>query len=160
MIKKIETNEINVNNLLRALPNGFEIMRKIAHMNLYDQYLIYKYLIGQLILDKNIWLFIVINKVGKIDNVNRIYNMEIIVGEKNYNIEYKEVGVRFQFDLWKTNWYSRLQNELEREIQLYKKMRFFEMHFAYVGHFIILSCKKKVKNYMKNLNQDAYTKLK
>ena len=121
MIKKIETNEINVNNLLRALPNGFEIMRKIAHMNLYDQYLIYKYLIGQLILDKNIWLFIVINKVGKIDNVNRIYNMEIIAGEKNYNIEYKEVGVRFQFDLWKTNWYSRLQNELEREIKLYKK---------------------------------------
>ena len=124
--KKLDENEINVDNLLKALPNGFEIVGKIAHMNLREQYLKYKYFIGQLILDKNPSLATVINKVGKIDNVYRTYEMEILAGEENYNVEHKEGNVRFQFDLRKTYWCSRLQNERDRILNL----KLYHVHFV------------------------------
>ena len=44
--KKIIENETSINKLLKSLPNGFEIVGKIAHMNLRDEYLKYKYFIS------------------------------------------------------------------------------------------------------------------
>ena len=157
--KKLDENEINVDNLLKTLPNGFEIVGKIAHMNLRDQYLKYKYFIGQLILDKNPSLSTVINKVGKIDNVYRTYDMEILAGEENYNVEYKEGNVRFQFDLRKTYWCSRLQNERDRVLKLLKKNEVLCDAFCGVGPLALRACKQGVKVYANDLNPDAYTYL-
>ena len=157
--KKLDENEINVDNLLKTLPNGFEIVGKIAHMNLRDQYLKYKYFIGQLILDKNPSLSTVINKVGKIDNVYRTYDMEILAGEENYNVEHKEGNVRFQFDLRKTYWCSRLQNERDRVLKLLKKNEVLCDAFCGVGPLALRACKQGVKVYANDLNPDAYTYL-
>ena len=157
--KKLDGNEINVDNLLKTLPNGFEIVGKIAHMNLRDQYLKYKYFIGQLILDKNPSLSTVINKVGKIDNVYRTYDMEILAGEENYNVEHKEGNVRFQFDLRKTYWCSRLQNERDRVLKLLKKNEVLCDAFCGVGPLALRACKQGVKVYANDLNPDAYTYL-
>ena len=157
--KKSDENEINVDNLLKTLPNGFEIVGKIAHMNLRDQYLKYKYFIGQLILDKNPSLSTVINKVGKIDNVYRTYDMEILAGEENYNVEHKEGNVRFQFDLRKTYWCSRLQNERDRVLKLLKKNEVLCDAFCGVGPLALRACKQGVKVYANDLNPDAYTYL-
>ena len=157
--KKLDENEINVDNLLKALPNGFEIVGKIAHMNLREQYLKYKYFIGQLILDKNPSLATVINKVGKIDNVYRTYEMEILAGEENYNVEHKEGNVRFQFDLRKTYWCSRLQNERDRILKLLKKNEVLCDAFCGVGPLALRACKQGVKVYANDLNPDAYTYL-
>ena len=151
--KKLDENEINVDNLLKTLPNGFEIVGKIAHMNLRDQYLKYKYFIGQLILDKNPSLSTVINKVGKIDNVYRTYDMEILAGEENYNVEHKEGNVRFQFDLRKTYWCSRLQNERDRVLKLLKKNEVLCDAFCGVGPLALRACKQGVKGINK-LNKD------
>ena len=155
----MDENEINVDNLLKTLPNGFEIVGKIAHMNLRDQYLKYKYFIGQLILDKNPSLSTVINKVGKIDNVYRTYDMEILAGEENYNVEHKEGNVRFQFDLRKTYWCSRLQNERDRVLKLLKKNEVLCDAFCGVGPLALRACKQGVKVYANDLNPDAYTYL-
>ena len=157
--KKLDENEVNMDNLLKALPNGFEIVGKIAHMNLRDQYLKYKYFIGQLILDKNPSLSTVINKVGKIDNVYRTYDMEILAGEENYNVEHKEGNVRFQFDLRKTYWCSRLQNERDRVLKLLKKNEVLCDAFCGVGPLALRACKQGVKVYANDLNPDAYTYL-
>jgi len=157
--KKLDSNEINVDNLLKGLPNGFEIVGKIAHMNLRDQYLKYKYFIGQLILDKNPSLATVINKVGKIDNVYRTYEMEILAGEENYNVEHKEGNVRFHFDLRKTYWCSRLQNERDRVLKLFKKNEVLCDAFCGVGPLALRACKEGVKVYANDLNPDAYTYL-
>ena len=157
--KKLDENEINVDNLLKTLPNGFEIVGKIAHMNLRDRYLKYKYFIGQLILDKNPSLSTVINKVGKIDNVYRTYDMEILAGEENYNVEHKEGNVRFQFDLRKTYWCSRLQNERDRVLKLLKKNEVLCDAFCGVGPLALRACKQGVKVYANDLNPDAYTYL-
>ena len=154
--KKIEENEFTKDQLLKSLPNGFEIVGKIAHMNLRDQYLKYKYFIGQLILDKNSSIATVVNKVGKIDNVYRTYEMEILAGEENYNVEHKEGNVRFQFDLRKTYWSSRLQNERDRVLKLLQKNEVLCDAFCGVGPLALRACKKGVKVYANDLNPDAY----
>ena len=154
--KKLVENEASLNQLLKSLPNGFEIVGKIAHMNLRDQYLKYKYFIGQLILDKNPSLSTVINKVGKIDNVYRTYEMEILAGEENYNVEHKEGNVKFQFDLRKTYWSSRLQNERDRVLKLLEKNQVLCDAFCGVGPLALRACKKGVQVYANDLNPDAY----
>ena len=154
--KKLVENEASIDQLLKSLPNGFEIVGKIAHMNLRDQYLKYKYFIGQLILDKNPSLSTVINKVGKIDNVYRTYEMEILAGEENYNVEHKEGNVKFQFDLRKTYWSSRLQNERDRVLKLLEKNQVLCDAFCGVGPLALRACKKGVKVYANDLNPDAY----
>ena len=154
--KKINEDEISLDKLLKSLPNGFEIVGKIAHMNLRDEYLKYKYFIGQLILDKNPSLATVVNKVGKIDNIYRTYDMEILAGEENYNVEHKEGNVRFQFDLRKTYWCSRLQNERDRVLKLLEKNEILCDAFCGVGPLALRACKKGVKVYANDLNPDAY----
>ena len=154
--KKLVENEASIDQLLKSLPNGFEIVGKIAHMNLRDQYLKYKYFIGQLILDKNPSISTVINKVGKIDNVYRTYEMEILAGEENYNVEHKEGNVKFQFDLRKTYWSSRLQNERDRVLKLLEKNQVLCDAFCGVGPLALRACKKGVKVYANDLNPDAY----
>ena len=154
--KKLVENEASIDQLLKSLPNGFEIVGKIAHMNLRDQYLKYKYFIGQLILDKNPSLSTVINKVDKIDNVYRTYEMEILAGEENYNVEHKEGNVKFQFDLRKTYWSSRLQNERDRVLKLLEKNQVLCDAFCGVGPLALRACKKGVKVYANDLNPDAY----
>ena len=154
--KKLVENEASIDQLLKSLPNGFEIVGKIAHMNLRDQYLKYKYFIGQLILDKNPSLSTVINKVGKIDNIYRTYEMEILAGEENYNVEHKEGNVKFQFDLRKTYWSSRLQNERDRVLKLLEKNQVLCDAFCGVGPLALRACKKGVQVYANDLNPDAY----
>ena len=154
--KKLVENEASIDQLLKSLPNGFEIVGKIAHMNLRDQYLKYKYFIGQLILDKNPSLSTVINKVGKIDNIYRTYEMEILAGEENYNVEHKEGNVKFQFDLRKTYWSSRLQNERDRVLKILEKNQVLCDAFCGVGPLALRACKKGVQVYANDLNPDAY----
>lgn len=157
--KKLEESEVSIEKLMKSLPNGFEIVGKIAHMNLRDEYLKYKYFIGQLILDKNPSLITVVNKVGKIDNVYRTYEMEILAGEENYNVEHKEGNVRFQFDLRKTYWCSRLQNERDRILKLISKNEVLCDAFCGVGPLALRACKKGAKVYANDLNPDAYAYL-
>ena len=154
--KKISENEVSLDKLLKSLPNGFEIVGKIAHMNLRDEYLKYKYFIGQLILDKNPSLATVVNKIGKIDNIYRTYEMEILAGEENYNVEHKEGNIKFQFDLRKTYWSSRLQNERDRILKLLQKNEVLCDAFCGVGPLALRACKKGLKVYANDLNPDAY----
>jgi tRNA (guanine37-N1)-methyltransferase len=76
----------------------------VAHLNLNDEYLPYKYLIGQLILDvsgkltfqrwiltvrqKNKRIRTVVNKLDTIDNQFRFFKMELIAGEPNFIVEH------------------------------------------------------------------------
>ena len=154
--KKLTENDEEISKLLKSIPNGFEIVGKIAHFNLRDNYLKYKYFIGQLVLDKNPSILTVVNKVGKIENVYRTYEMEILAGEENYNVEHKEGNVKFKFDLRKTYWCSRLQNERDRVLNLMKKNEVLCDAFCGVGPLALRACKKGVKVYANDLNPDAY----
>ena len=154
--KKLTENDEAISELLKSIPNGFEIIGKIAHFNLREQYLKYKYFIGQLVLDKNPSLSTVVNKVGKIENVYRTYEMEILAGEENYNVEHKEGNIKFKFDLRKTYWCSRLQNERDRVLNLMKNNEVLCDAFCGVGPLALRACKKGVNVYANDLNPDAY----
>ena len=154
--KKLTDGPEQVAKILKEIPNGFEIVGKIAHFNLKDDYLKYRYFIGQLVLDKNPSILTVINKVGKIENVYRTYKMEIIAGEENYEVEHKEGNIRFKFDLRKAYWCSRLQNERDRILSLMKKNEVLCDAFCAVGPLALRACKKGVKVYANDLNYDAY----
>ena len=154
--KRLTDDDQTISKILKSIPNGFEVVGKIAHFNLRDEYLKYKYFIGQLVLDKNPSISTVVNKVGKIENVYRTYEMEIIAGEENYNVEHKEGNIKFKFDLRKTYWCSRLQSERDRILNLIRKNDVLCDAFCGVGPLALRACKKGAKVYANDLNPDAY----
>ena len=87
---KISYENIPVDEVLRKLlpedvteiPSSFEQVGHIAHLNLREEVLKYKYLIGNVILDKNSNIRTVVNKVGSIETEFRTFPMEVIAGDE------------------------------------------------------------------------------
>ena len=68
---------------LKEIPSSFESAGHIAHVNLNDDAVPYKYLIGKAILDKNRpKIRLVVNKIGNIENEFRTFPMEILAADK------------------------------------------------------------------------------
>lgn len=68
---------------VKEIPSSFESAGHIAHVNLNEDALPYKYLIGKAILDKNRpKIRLVVNKIGNIENEFRTFPMEILAAEK------------------------------------------------------------------------------
>jgi len=83
----------------------------LAHLNLRDEYLPYKYIIGQVLLDvcahiriplfggltdvvqKNKSVKTVVNKLDSIDAKFRFFKMELLAGEPNYIVEHVGLDV-------------------------------------------------------------------
>ena len=86
---KISYENIMVDEVLRKIlpenileiPSSFEQVGHIAHLNLREEVLQYKYLIGNVILDKNSNIRTVVNKVGSIETEFRTFPMEVIAGK-------------------------------------------------------------------------------
>lgn len=69
----------NGNPLIEEVPSSFEAAGHIAHLNLREEALPYKYLIGKAILEKNRpRIRLVVNKIGNIENEFRTFPMEIL----------------------------------------------------------------------------------
>lgn len=100
------------------IPSSFEQAGHIAHLNLRDEMLPYKQLIGRVILDKNPTLRTVVNKMGNIENEFRTFPMEVLAGEDNLVVTVRESGARFTFNFRNVYWNSRLQTEHARLIEL------------------------------------------
>lgn len=80
------------------VPTSFEMIGHIAHLNLREEQLPYKALIGSVIVDKNPQLRTVINKLGSIENEFRVFQMEVLAGEAAFETEVKQHGARFKLD--------------------------------------------------------------
>ena len=92
--------------LRRGGPLNGHFVIALAHLNLKDEYLPYKYIIGQVILDvcarihirlfgglmgmiqKNKGIKTVVNKLDSIDAKFRFFKMELLAGEPNYVVEH------------------------------------------------------------------------
>ncbi|KAH7886042.1 Met-10+ like-protein-domain-containing protein [Phlebopus sp. FC_14] len=144
--------------LCEGSPSGFSITGHIAHMNLNREYLPYKYVIGQVILDasfKNPALKTVINKVDTIDTTFRFFRMELLAGEPNYVVEHHESDCCFTFDFSRVYWNSRLQAEHDRVVQLVKPDDVIADVFAGVGPFAVPAGKKGCGVLANDLNPDS-----
>jgi tRNA (guanine37-N1)-methyltransferase len=135
---------------------AFETAGHIAHMNLRDETEKYKYVIGQVILDKNKNLKTIVNKTSEISTVYRTFNMELIAGEENMMTETKECGCRYKFDFSKVYWNSRLGMEHERLVNLFQKGQVIVDMFCGIGPFALPASKKGCIVYANDLNPSSY----
>lgn len=140
---------------LAEVPTGFTIVGHIAHLNLRNQFLPYKNIIGQIVLDKNPAIRTVVNKLDSINTVYRTFDMEVLAGEPDFWVEHHESNCRFQFDFRKVYWNSRLHSEHERLVETFSKGQAVCDPFAGVGPFAIPAGKKQVIVFASDLNPDS-----
>ena len=93
------------------IPSAFEQIGHLAHINLRDELLPFKYIIGKVLLDKNSpRIKTVVNKVGTIDTRFRTFGMEVIAGNREEgwsHLPVKVEGCRFTMDFRLVYWNSR-----------------------------------------------------
>ncbi|KAK2461421.1 hypothetical protein APHAL10511_005884 [Amanita phalloides] len=142
-------------NLCNGSPSGFAMTGHIAHLNLNHEYLPYKYLIGQVILDKNKQVRTVVNKLDNIDTTFRFFKMELLVGEPDYIVEHHESDCRFTFDFTKVYWNSRLHTEHDRIISKFSPEDVVADVFAGVGPFAVPAAKKGCAVLANDLNPES-----
>ena len=86
---ELDYSHVSTGEILRRLlpaeipdvPTAFEAVGHIAHLNLRDEVLPYRHIVGAVLLDKNPRIRTVINKLGTIENEWRVFDMEILAGE-------------------------------------------------------------------------------
>ncbi|EKM84070.1 hypothetical protein AGABI1DRAFT_32708 [Agaricus bisporus var. burnettii JB137-S8] len=142
--------------LREGAPSGFAMTGHIAHVNLLEEYLPYKYLIGQLILDKNKKVRTVVNKLDSIHAQFRVFEMELIAGDPDYIVEHHESDCRFTFDFSQVYWNSRLHTEHERLVRMFEPDDVVADVFAGVGPFAIPSARKGCAVLANDLNPASH----
>ncbi|ODQ63233.1 hypothetical protein NADFUDRAFT_48142, partial [Nadsonia fulvescens var. elongata DSM 6958] len=142
--------------LLGEVPTGFTVIGHIAHLNLRDEYLPYKNLIGEVIFDKNPRIRTVINKLDSIDTKFRTFAMEVLAGDEDFEVEQSESGCRFQFDFRKVYWNSRLHSEHDRLVRQFSPGSAVCDVMAGVGPFAVPAGKKRVITFANDLNPESY----
>lgn len=137
---------------------GFTQSGHIAHMNLRTQYLPYRFLLGQVILDKNPRIETVVNKVEDVgtDSVFRTFPMELLAGKPNTEVEVHEHNCRFAFDFADVYWNSRLEHEHGRLIELFEPGQVVADVMGGVGPFAIPAAKKGVLVWANDLNPECF----
>jgi len=114
---------------VKEVPSAFEAVGHLAHVNLRDEVLPYKYLVGKVLLDKNTpRIRTVVNKLGSIDNKFRTFGMEVIAGDDSAkdgkswsDVIVKEEGCEYSLDFRKVYWNSRLGGEHRRLVKVIRK---------------------------------------
>lgn len=137
--------------------NSFSTIGHIAHLNLRKEYDPYKYMIGQVILDKIPAIKTVVNKTNSIDHTFRFFSMELLAGQDNTMARVKEGNCFFNFDFAKVYWNSRLQTEHERVVKsLLKPGQVVCDVFAGVGPFALPAAKHGCIVFANDLNPSSY----
>ncbi|XP_011496707.1 PREDICTED: tRNA (guanine(37)-N1)-methyltransferase [Ceratosolen solmsi marchali] len=138
------------------VPTSFSQVGHIIHLNLRNEQLPYKNVIGQVYLDKIPNVKTVVNKVNIIDNVYRNFAMEILAGEQNTMVSVKENGCIYHFDFSKVYWNPRLGTEHFALVNFMKKGDVLYDIFAGVGPFAVPSARKGIRVLANDLNPESY----
>jgi tRNA (guanine37-N1)-methyltransferase len=139
------------------IPSSFEQVGHIAHLNLRDELLPYRNIIGTVLLDKNPRVETVINKVGAIENEWRVFTMDVLAGKDDTVAEVKQHGARFHLDFRKVYWNSRLEAEHKRLVeQKFKRGEVIVDAMAGVGPFAVPAGQKGCVVLANDLNPDSY----
>lgn len=140
------------------IPTGFESVGHVAHMNLSEEHMPYKYQIGQIFIDKNPSIRTVLTKIGFIENVYRTFNYELIAGDDDLEATQVEDSVKFTVDVSKVYWCSRLGMERTRVInEFFKPGDILCDMFCGIGPLSVRAAKvKDIKVLANDLNPDCY----
>lgn len=131
-------------------------------MNLREEYLPYKKLIAEVLVDKNAAVRTVINKTDDVGTHSeyRTFGYEVLAGEDDMNVEIREGECTFRFDYSKVYWNSRLQTEHKRLVDMFNPGEVVCDVMAGVGPFACPAGKKGVFVWANDLNPDSYASLK
>ncbi|KAL7577523.1 hypothetical protein ACA910_015059 [Epithemia clementina (nom. ined.)] len=110
---------------LHPPPSSFETIGHVAHLNLKDLHVPYRYLIGQVLLEVLPNLNTVIQKVGEVSGPYRTYPYEIVAkrdekdkkGSGSTVVSFSEWGIGLHFDVQNVYWSSRLAQERRRLVK-------------------------------------------
>lgn len=107
------------------IPCAFETVGHIAHVNLREETLPFKHIVGKVLLDKNSpRIQTVVNKLGSIETEYRTFGMEVIAGRANEGwsiVKLKEEGCQYELDFRQVYWNSRLAGEHRRLVHLIRR---------------------------------------
>lgn len=139
-------------------PSGFAQVGHVAHLNLREQFLPYKHLIGQVLLDKNPQVKTVINKLHDVgtESVFRTFPYEVLAGPDDLDVTVHHANCEFKFNFGEVYWNTRNGHEHERLISTFKKGQAICDVMAGVGPFAIPSAKKEVWVWANDLNPACY----
>ena len=158
----------NVDQILRALlpdaleegaPSAFSMVGHIAHVNLREEYLAYRYLIGQVILEKTPRVETVVNKLDTIETEFRVFAMELLAGKPAYTAQVSESGCLFTLDFRHVYWNSRLHTEHGRLIDQFLPFQVVSDVMAGVGPFAVPAAKKGCWVLANDLNPACHASL-
>ncbi|TDZ74450.1 tRNA (guanine(37)-N1)-methyltransferase [Colletotrichum trifolii] len=140
------------------IPVGFNTAGHVAHLNLRSQYLPYKKIIADVILDKNHSIKTVINKVDDVGQESefRTFGYEVLAGPDDMNVEVKENDCVFNFDYSKVYWNSKLEPEHTRLIKMFQPGEVVADVMAGIGPFAVPAGKKGVFVFANDMNPESY----
>lgn len=154
-----------VDQILRAVlpaeleegaPSAYSAVGHIAHVNLREEYLAYRYLIGEVILEKTPRILTVVNKLDTIDTEFRVFAMELLAGVPNYFTVVSESGCEFELDFRAVYWNSRLHTEHARLVNIFKPNQVIADVMAGIGPFAIPAAKRLCWVLANDLNPTCY----
>ncbi|OJD21854.1 tRNA (guanine(37)-N1)-methyltransferase [Blastomyces percursus] len=147
---------------LEEVPVGFTQVGHVVHFNLREQYLPYRFLLGEILIDKHPQARTVINKTDDVGSHSefRTFSYEVLAGPNDMNVTVHEQDCEYSFDYSKVYWNTRLATEHERMVSKFKKGEAVCDVMAGVGPFSIPAGKKQVFVWANDLNPYGYECLK
>ena len=136
-------------------PGGFGTIGEILQINLKQCHHEYRYIIGEILLDKITAAKTVVAKNGSYasdENVYRLLPMEVIAGEKKLTTRHSEHGNMFELDLSETYWNSRLQEEHKIMTDLIQPDSIVVDLCCGIGPFVIPIAKRGFNLFANDLN--------
>ena len=158
--KVLDYSHWSVDHILRRLlpdgidvPSSFETVGHIAHLNLRDEQLPHKYVIGQVLLDKCApRIRTIVNKKDKIENAFRVLPLEVIAGDEDMETMVLQHGIRFSLNFAEVYWNSRLEAEHARLVDTLAPGTVIADMTAGVGPFAVPSALKGCTVFANDLN--------
>ncbi|KAI1431461.1 Met-10+ like-protein-domain-containing protein [Xylaria sp. CBS 124048] len=140
-----------------GIPSGFNQAGHVAHLNLRDEYLPYKKLIAEVLMDKNPGVRTVINKIADVGNESefRTFAYEVLAGDPDLNVIARESDCTFWFHYGKVYWNSKLEIEHRRIVDLFKAGEAVCDVMSGIGPFAVPAGKKGVFVWANDYNPES-----
>ena len=142
-------------------PSGFAQVGHIAHLNLREQFLPYKHLIGQVLLDKNAQVKTVVNKISDVgtESVFRTFPYEVLAGPNDLDVTVRQADCEFKFNFAEVYWNTRNAHEHERLMATFQPGEVICDVTAGVGPYAVPTGKKRTWVWANDLNPACYEAL-
>eukprot|EP00866_Antonospora_locustae_P001382 jgi/Antlo1/1382/1225 len=136
-------------------PASFQIVGNILHLNLKDEQLEFRKVIGAVLLDKIKGIETVIRKVGEVSSEFRCFEIEVLAGSGQLKTMHLENNLKFFIDYENVYWNSRLQEERRRLLKKFQRGDVIVDPFCGVGPLVVSALKKGCRVHCNDLNPVA-----